>query len=77
MVIPHRHDNAALSAAAGHIGMPHGITAAINAWAFAIPQPENTIVFSFTAQLGLLRAPDGGDREVFVQSLLKSDVCGT
>src|ERR1700738_4754149 len=59
---------------AGEIGMTHHIAAAVDAGALAVPKREHAVIFAFAAQFGLLRAPHGRRRDVFIQAWLKPDV---
>ena len=77
VVIPHRHDDAAMFRGPRHIGVPHHIAGPIHTGPLAIPQTENTVIFTFAAQFCLLGSPDRGGGKVFVQTLLEHDIgCG-
>ncbi|MNQ91656.1 hypothetical protein D3C85_1070480 [compost metagenome] len=74
MVISHQHQDPAQICRAGEIGMPKRVTGAINARTFAVPHAEHAVVFTFTAQVRLLRAPDCGRCEVFIDARNKKGV---
>jgi hypothetical protein len=51
------------------------VRATVNAWAFAIPNPKDTIVFLFGGiEVELLGAPNCGCRELFIDARLKNDI---
>ena len=74
VIITHRHDHPAVGRGACHVHMAHHIARAINPRPLAIPQAKHTIVFAFTAQFGLLAAPQGCRGQIFVQPRLKGDL---
>ena len=51
--------------------MPEHITGAVNAGAFAIPDRKHPVPGPFPMQINLLRAPDSGGRQIFVQARMK------
>src|SRR3954454_136595 len=61
---------------AGEVGMAEGIAAAVDARALAVPHAEHAVVSAFAAQLRLLRAPERGGREVFVDAGLETHMRG-
>src|SRR3954463_9979376 len=61
---------------AGEIGMAKGVAAAVDARALAVPHAEHAVVSAFAAQLRLLRAPQRGGGEVFVDAGLETDMRG-
>jgi len=76
VVVAHQRQHAAVLGRAGEIGVAEHVAAAVDAGALAVPQAEDAVVFALAAQLGLLRAPQCGGGEVFVQSGLELDVGG-
>src|SRR5215510_6492672 len=58
----------------GQIGMAEHVASAVDARSFAVPHAEHAIEFAFATELSLLRAPQRGGREVFVQAGLELDV---
>ncbi len=56
--------------------MTEDVAGAVDARALAVPHAEDAIVFAFAAQLRLLRAPQRGGREVFVDAGLETDMRG-
>ena len=74
MVVAHSHQHTAKRAGSGHVRMAHHVARPVHARPLAVPQPEHAVELAFTAQLGLLRAPEGGGCEVFVQAPLKGNI---
>ena len=74
VVVAHHHDGAAERRGAGEIGVAEDVAGAVDARALAVPDAEDAVVFAVAAQLGLLRAPDGGRGEILVQARLEDDV---
>ena len=54
--------------------MAEHVAGAVDARPLAVPHAEHAVVFALAAQLGLLRAPDRGRREVLVEAGLEQDV---
>jgi hypothetical protein len=61
---------------AGKIGVAQHVAGPVDPRALAVPDPKNPIELALTAQLGLLRAPQGGRGEVLVEARLEYDVVG-
>ena len=76
VVVPHRHQHAAVLRGAGHVGVAHHVARAVHPRPLAVPEREDAVMAPFPAQLGLLAAPDGGGGEVLVQPRLEQDVGG-
>ena len=74
VVITHQGDHAAMRRCARKVGMAEHIARAVNAGPLAVPQAEHAIELAFAAHLGLLRAPQSGGGEVFVEAGLEDDV---
>ena len=72
MVITCQHQHATMLGAARAIGVLEHIAAAINARAFAVPHREHTVVFRAREQIDLLRAPDAGGGQVFIDTWLEA-----
>src|SRR5947209_4634659 len=54
--------------------MAEHVAGAVDARPLAVPHAEHAVVFAFAAQLGLLRTPNRGRREVLVQAGLEENV---
>ena len=74
MVVAHQHERAAVLGRAGEIGVAEDVAGTVDARALAVPDAEDAVVFALAAHLGLLRAPDGGGGEVFVEAGLEENV---
>ena len=74
VVITHEHEHAAVGMRSGEIAVAEGVTCAVNAGPLAIPDAEYAIVFWLAVETHLLRAPDGGRRNVFIDTGLEYDV---
>ena len=74
MVVAHQGEHAAVLRGAGEIGVAEDVAGAVDARALAVPHAEHAVVLALAAQLGLLRAPDGGRGEILVQAGLEEDV---
>ncbi len=58
------------------VGMAERVAGAVDARPFAVPDAENAVVLALAAELGLLRAPKRGRREVLVEAGLEDDIVG-
>ncbi len=76
VVVPHRHQHAAMARGACHVGMAHHVAGTVHPRPLAVPEREDTVIFALAPQLRLLAAPDRGGGKVFVQARLKADVVG-
>ena len=76
MVIAGHRDHAAPGRGAGHVGVFEHVAATVYARSFAVPDAEHTIkpVAGGRCKAELLRAPQGGGRQLFVDAWLKNDV---
>ncbi len=74
MIVPHQRQHAAILRGAGQVGVAENVAGAIDAGALAVPHGKHAVILALAAQLGLLRAPDCGRGEVFVDAALKPDV---
>jgi len=54
--------------------MTKHVNTAVNAWGFAIPKTKYAIKLGFAHQVHLLRTPDGGSSQLFIDARLKLDV---
>ena len=54
--------------------MAEDVAGPVDARPLAVPHAENAVVLAFTAQLGLLRTPNRGRRQIFVDPALEADV---
>jgi hypothetical protein len=70
----HQGEHAAILRGAGEIGVAEHVAGAVDARALAVPHAEHAVVLALVAQFGLLRAPDRGRGEIFVQAGLEQDV---
>ena len=61
---------------ARHVGVLENIAAAVNAWAFAVPDAKHAIklVGARRRKPQLLRAPQSGGRQLFIHARLEHDV---
>ncbi len=74
VVVAHQREHAAMLRGAGEIGVAEDVAGAVDARALAVPHAEHAIELAFAAQLRLLRAPQRGGGEVFVEPGLEFDV---
>ncbi len=74
VVVAHERQHAAILGRAGEIGVTEDVAGAVDARTFAVPKAEHAVELALAAQLGLLRAPDRGRRDVLVEAGLKADV---
>ncbi len=59
------------------IGVAEDVAGAVDARALAVPHAEDAIELALAAQLGLLRAPQRGGGELFVDAGIELDVGGS
>ena len=76
VVVAGHRQHPALGPGAGEVGVLERIAGAVDPGRLAVPHAEHAVVLGAGEQIGLLAAPDGGGREVFVQALLEDDVLG-
>ena len=74
MVVAGQQQDTPVGMAAGEVSMPKDVATAVDARAFAVPHGIDAVVFGVAEQAGLLRAPDGRRRQVFVDARLEVDV---
>ena len=74
MVVAGQHQHAAMLGGTGVVGVLEDVAAAVHARALAVPHAEHAVVFGVFEQIGLLRAPHGRGRQVFVQAGVEFDV---
>jgi len=74
MVVAGQDQNAAVRRRARVIAVLEGIAGAINAGALAVPDGKHAVIVGRLNHAGLLAAPAGGGRHVFVDAGLKLDV---
>ena len=74
VVVAHQGQDAAVPRRAGVVGVAEDVAGPVDAGTLAVPQAEDAVVLAFAAQLGLLRAPDGGRGDVLVEAGLELDV---
>ncbi len=74
MIVAHQRDHAAELRRAGEIRVAENVAGAVDPRPLAVPDAEHAVVFAFAAQLRLLRAPERGRREVFVEARMELDV---
>ena len=67
MVVAGDHQHAAVTPAAGGVGVDEGVTGAVDAGSFAVPHAENAVVLGAGIKLELLGPPDGRRRQILVQ----------
>src|SRR6186713_84241 len=76
VVVAGHGQDAAMWRGAGEIGMAEDVAAAVDARALAVPHAEDAIVFALAAELRLLRPPQRGGRQVFVDAGLEAHMRG-
>ena len=54
--------------------MLDGVATAVYAGAFAVPDAKDAIIFTAGPQVDLLRAPNGGQGQILVQTWLELDM---
>ena len=59
---------------AREIGVAEGVAGAVDAGTLAVPDAEDAVIAALAADLRLLRAPEGGGREILVEAGLEDDV---
>ena len=76
MVVTCDRNHAAPGRGASHVGMLKHIATPVYTWALAIPNTEHTVkpVTARRRKTKLLRAPQGGGRQLLIHSGLKHDV---
>jgi len=74
MVVASHGQHAAEARGAGGVGVAEDVAAAIHSRPLAVPQGEDAVVLGAGEEPHLLRAPDGGGGEVFVDAGLENDV---
>src|SRR5882724_5825653 len=74
MVVAHQGENAAMPRGAVEIGVAERIAAPVYAGAFSVPDSEDAVIAPLATNLGLLRAPDGCGREIFVEARREDDL---
>ena len=75
-VVAREHEHAAVRGGARVVAVLQRIARAIDAGPLPVPDAEDAVVAGGPVEMGLLRAPDGGRREVFVHPGLETDVVG-
>ena len=76
MVVTHQRQHAAVPRGAGHVGVAEHVAGAVDAGPLAVPEAEHAVILAVAADLGLLRAPDGGRGQFLVEAGLEHDVGG-
>src|SRR5882724_1786409 len=74
VIVASQAQHAAVLRRARGIAMAEYVAAAIDAGALAVPDPDHAIVAGAGGKIELLRAPDRGGGEVFVDAGLEFDV---
>ncbi len=74
VIVAEQGDDAAQRRGAGEVGVAQGVTGAIHAGAFAIPDGENAVVGALTVELRLLSSPAGGGGQILVDAGLKANL---
>ena len=73
VIVAGEHQHAAVRRRAGGIAVLEDVAGTVDARAFAVPHREHAVVLGARVQVDLLRAPDGGGGEVFVDARLEHD----
>ena len=74
VVVTGHHQHAAMTRGASVVHVFHHVDGAVHARAFGIPESKHAVIRRAACELDLLRAPDRGERQVFVDTGLKADV---
>ena len=74
MVVAGQTQHAAVLGGAGGIAVAEDVAAAIDAGALAVPDADHAVIFGAGREVELLRAPDGGRRQILVHAGLELDV---
>ena len=74
VVIAGHQQHAAVPGRAGVVHMLEDIAATVHAGTLAVPHGEHAIVLGRTDQIHLLRAPDGGRRQILVHTRHELDM---
>ncbi len=74
VIVAGNHQHPAMRGRAGHIGVLEHVAAAIYAGAFAVPKRKDAVVLRAWKQIDLLRAPDTGGGEIFIDPGMKFDM---
>ena len=74
MVVAGQRNHAAVARSAGRVGMLERIHRAVDAGALAIPDAEHAIDLGAGKHADLLAAPDGGRRQILVETGGELDV---
>ncbi len=74
MVVAGDTEHAAVFGRARRIAMPENVAAAVDARAFAVPDADHAIVPRAGREIELLRSPDRGGGEIFIDARLEFDV---
>ena len=72
VVVAGQDQHAAMRAGASHVGMLEHVAAAVHARALAVPHAEDAVVQGAFEQVDLLRAPDAGGGQVFIDAGMKA-----
>src|SRR3974390_3666447 len=76
VVVAHQCDAAAGLRGAGQISVAENVARAIDTRSFAVPHYKHAIELALAMQLSLLRTPQRGGGEFFVETSLELDVSG-
>src|SRR5262245_38104304 len=76
MVVAHQRQHAAMTRCAGEISMAENVAGAVDARTLAVPEAEHAVEPALAAQLRLLRAPERGRGQIFIDAGLEFDVGG-
>ena len=74
MVVSGQTQNAAILSRACGIAVAEDVAAAIDAGALAVPDADDAVIIGTLGEIELLRSPDRGGGEVFVNAGLEFDV---
>ena len=74
VVVAHQHQHAAQRRRPGQVAMAESVAGTVDARALAVPEREHPVVLALAADLGLLRTPDRGGCQVFVDPGHENDV---
>src|SRR5690554_1729164 len=74
MVVASQSKHAAMFGSAGIVGVLEGVARAVDARPLPVPDAEHAVIAGIAEGARLLRAPNGGRRQVLVHARLEADV---
>ena len=74
MVVAGDGENPSVTRGAGMVGVLENVAGPVDARTLAVPHAEDPVVAGAAEKVQLLRAPDGGRRQILVDPRLEADV---